>query len=61
MNVNEVDNIDEVIVRWDKDNDFTLLHHKYNNDFSIEIINKKCKVIIKSERTIFRRQVSSDL
>ena len=55
MNTNEIDDVDKVIVRWDKDNDFSLLHHEYDDDFSIEMIDKKYKDVIKSERTIFRR------
>ena len=45
--MNEVNDVDEVIVRKDKDNDFNSLYHEYDDDFSIEMINKNITRLLK--------------
>ena len=42
-NNNNIDSIEEVIVRWDKDYDFCALHHEHDNNFSLEIVSKSMK------------------
>ena len=59
-NNNNIDDVEEVITRWDKDYDFRTLHHHYDDDFSLEMVDKKHKEVMKIERTIFRRQVNTN-
>ena len=56
---NEIDDINDIIIKWDKDHDFYNLIHNYNKSFNIEEIDERYKEVIKSERIVNRRSISS--
>ena len=49
------DDMNDVEIRWDKTNDFSLLHHEYDKNIGVIDISRKHDEILKSEHIVNRR------
>ena len=52
-----IDDMNDVEIRWDKTNDFSSLHHEYDVNIDVNDITRKYDEILKSERIVNRRDV----
>ena len=51
----DIDNAEEVIIRWNKENNFNTLHHVHNLLFNVNEIEAKCKKVIQLDKITNRR------
>ena len=56
----DIDDVEEVDVRWDKEHDFCTLYNEYEDDFSLEKVEEIHKNVMKTGRIVARREVSSE-
>ena len=54
----DINDVEDIIIRQDKEYDFNVLHHNYD-DFNINEIKAKYNKVIKSNRITNRRSVHS--